>query len=1478
MWGIHCDPPLFLWRFTMATTVDSLEVKISTTIGDCNQKLDRLIGKLSQVSKALKMIQDGKTFEPFTEESRKAEASAKRLQNVSNKVIRSYEEIKKASDSIVKASQDKAGNFVSASSVAQIRDRLKTIQNAYDNAKVKLSKIDLTPKNVNKYESATKDVIAYESELERLKTLLSEIETRDAERTKKHNATTQSNGTAEELEREQRYLEEVRNKANESAKALGTVSNANRDIAQTSQEAVRPIKTWGTVISDAKEVMASVGYSAKTFADNIIISMRGAKPSTEDWKDSVRFLGLAFQDLSMTARDTFDVIKNGNAKTVFKDFGEKVAEVGTTMKTKIVNTFDNMISKSREVKSSFAQGLVDKGILTYTEKYASLRKELDKTRQHLSDLKYQQERFLATGGSVTNTTYKKYAYDIDTANKELNKLAKTMDELESKNQVFSVNTQTFKNAFSGLQKIGDGVTKTFTGVFGTIGKVGSAIKGAVGHLGSLHSSTTKAKKSTDKFNLANVNLAKSLFKTTKMLKLMITRMILRKIISGVTDGFKNLAQYSDKVNASMSLLWNSFRQLGNSIATAVSPLLNAFAPALNKIIQLVVTATNYINQFLSALTGLSTWTRAKTLTDSYADSLDKTSKSAKNANKQLQSFDALNNLTSKDNSSTTSPADMFEEEDIDEKVKNFTDKVKDVFNDLFEPLKKAWNNMGSFFVDSFKTTAKKLKDLFAEIGKDFMEVWGEWETQKMFENILIIISRIVRTVGILADKFKEAWKYNKNGLRILRSIRDVLATIVEWVLRMVEATESWAKKLDLKPLLSAIAGYMESLNRVIDNVMRVMYGFYTTVLLKFSKWTLEKGLPQFFDIMKKFNTEVKWENIAEKINAIWVALEPFAEKIGQGLINFFGYLMDKLTEFLNSGLLDKILDCIAEFLNFLTNFDWGFDLSSLNGSFTSYLDSLIPVIEDVKGILEDLMDEVVKPMVKWVVEDGLPLLLSKLQELNESGLITSVRDALSDLWEVLTPFAQTVGEGLIIFIGNMGEKLNDFLMSPEWDKFIDSLERWTKNVDAEEVAHGLEVICTALLGYKALTFLSSVLTAITTFLNFIKDSGSAVANGFLAIRSGMHSVTSFMTSTEWVSFTNFLTSPMSVIGISKAVDMARGTFLDPDEWKGLFGKLFDYFGIIWNDIFATPFNMFDAIFGTNSMESVGFKWETFEEYNKAIEKLESAGKSTAGTYDEIIARANSLAETSVSNLTDVSENIDNIGGSIQVTAGASKTFMDSMNNISTSTKKTYESIELETSNLNISMDTDWKEITKTVDDSSDTIKKDAEKIIENFTEDKWTLDGVKDGLSKTFENALKVIKEKWNSFAKWLNEKAQFEIEPIEIAGKQITEGGKIELFHIPTYSTGGFPEDGLLFANHGEMAGRFSNGKSVVANNEQIVEGIASGVASANSEQNTLLREQNALLQGILNKEFGISSDAIFSSVQRSANSYYKRTGNYAF
>lgn len=112
-----------------------------------------------------------------------------------------------------------------------------------------------------------------------------------------------------------------------------------------------------------------------------------------------------------------------------------------------------------------------------------------------------------------------------------------------------------------------------------------------------------------------------------------------------------------------------------------------------------------------------------------------------------------------------------------------------------------------------------------------------------------------------------------------------------------------------------------------------------------------------------------------------------------------------------------------------------------------------------------------------------------------------------------------------------------------------------------------------------------------------------------------------------------------------------------------------------------------------------------------------------------------------------------------------------------------------------------------------------------------------------------------------------------------------VSISRIQTYATGGFPEDGWFRASHGEIMGQFDNGKSVVANNNQITEGISAAVYRGNQENNSLIRQEIALLQkqnelllGILEKDTGISKNDIGMAAQSWARDYSRRTGREAY
>ena len=92
----------------------------------------------------------------------------------------------------------------------------------------------------------------------------------------------------------------------------------------------------------------------------------------------------------------------------------------------------------------------------------------------------------------------------------------------------------------------------------------------------------------------------------------------------------------------------------------------------------------------------------------------------------------------------------------------------------------------------------------------------------------------------------------------------------------------------------------------------------------------------------------------------------------------------------------------------------------------------------------------------------------------------------------------------------------------------------------------------------------------------------------------------------------------------------------------------------------------------------------------------------------------------------------------------------------------------------------------------------------------WGFSGVKssiDGIVRSLDNLFKYNNKRFN-----------------------ITTGTKYMgyqslLDRAPHFAGGGFPEEGPFYMNRGEIVGKFSNGKTAVANNQQITEGIKQAV-----------------------------------------------------
>ena len=181
------------------------------------------------------------------------------------------------------------------------------------------------------------------------------------------------------------------------------------------------------------------------------------------------------------------------------------------------------------------------------------------------------------------------------------------------------------------------------------------------------------------------------------------------MVSAVKDGTQNMAKYSSDVNAKMSQLTSAVATLKNALGALSAPIISAVGPALTYLINMLTAAINKVNQFISALTGKTTWTKATTQVKDYAAGLDKASGAAKKLKGQLQSFNELNNISSNDGGSggagggSGNVSDMFEELPIDQGIADLAEEIKNAIKSG------DWEGLGQTIRDEIASAVGKIK-------------------------------------------------------------------------------------------------------------------------------------------------------------------------------------------------------------------------------------------------------------------------------------------------------------------------------------------------------------------------------------------------------------------------------------------------------------------------------------------------------------------------------------------------------------------------------------------------------------------------------------------------------------------------------------------------------------------------------------------------------------------------------------------------
>ncbi len=390
--------------------------------------------------------------------------------------------------------------------------------------------------------------------------------------------------------------------------------------------------------------------------------------------------------------------------------------------------------------------------------------------------------------------------------------------------------------------------------------------------------------------------------------------------------------------------------------------------------------------------------------------------------------------------------------------------------------------------------------------------------------------------------------------------------------------------------------------------------------------------------------------------------------------------------------------------------------------------------------------------------------------------------------------------------------------------------------------------------------------AIQTGWSWLVDMGKSIIDG---IWEGLQTV--WQAIKDFVG--GFVQGFKDALGIHSpsTVFAEIGTFLIDGLWEGIktawtkittfFTEAFDnlktFFSNAWNNIKTTTSTVWTNISSSLSTTWTNLKTSASTGFNNIKSTISTAWNNIKTNTSTTWANVKSTLTTNWANLK----------------SNASTTWSNLKSTISTAW-----------SNISSNTSTTWSNIKSSLSTAFNNIKSNATSV---FTSMKNTIKGIWDGLWSSIKGVINSIiggiEKMANGVIKGINgminamNKLSFDI-PDWVSGL----GGKKFGFNLKTISTisiprlaeGGFPDVGQMFIAREagpEMVGNIGR-RTAVVNNEQIVAGIANGVAEANSEQTSLLKEQNSLLRALLEKESGVYLDG--KNLTKSVEKYQRERG----
>lgn len=1032
---------------------------------------------------------------------------------------------------------------------------------------------------------------------------------------------------------------------------------------------------------------------------------------------------------------------------------------------------------------------------------------------------------------------------VDDANQTADAIAEVGDvSEEAAKKVETLRESLAKFSQSGLGKalrsLGD-IAKRGLSLLGTLGKnlaggfgkmLIQPIKSAGKHLGEL----------VKKFQTAGKKIGST-----------VAYWALFRAITAVSNAFKqglaNLNEYAQATGGTLQTSLNSIatnmQYLKNSIGALAAPLINAIAPALDYIVDKVVSAFNVISQIIARLTGASTWTRATKAAATFGNTAGSAGKAAKNAGKAAKTmamaFDELNVLKDSGGSGSgggggggggSGAGAMFEEVPIDSAISGWVDQIKNAIE------AGDWYGAGSILAD-------KVNEMIDQVDWDG---WGHKLGTGLEHGIE------------LADGFLATLKLDKLGAGLATSLNGIMDEVdftaagrvwqAKWKLLFDMAygfinTFDWAKFG--VSVGNFINGSFEGFNieRGAYFVIGGLNGLFTSVInaAKTIKWTeigqnvgtainnapwrdmfvnagiaLSDGLKGIFTTLINVVQTINWKELgtsaADGMNAIdWVGV---AQKAGEYIGEALKGIADFASEFLSGTDWYEIGAGIAALFE---SIDW----DGLSDKFKEVAKSLgAGLMDAIKGLFADNDGDGV-PGVIEVIAGLTDLIMSivtgaidgALSELL-GGEFTGFSDFWNDFWKA---FTLSANESRTTWAGKeeLAQSLVDEGLVPDLESALDYIDEHSVPVAEEK---GKNVAAGVINGFNGGI---SNPTMKPTLKNLMDNMSLPDAFG-----KGKKIGVDMMTGLN-----NGINSKKTVVG--STVSQAAG--------EGLLTKLKNQLGI------HSPSTEMEGI-GENTLQGL---------INGLIAK-EALLTVTTAACTLIMTTAFTVAWTAIKLGTTLawSTSADGIIGRMNAGITAGNTALTNGTAIWVNT------VGGAWTQIKNAIPAGWAQISASIKAQSEQAANGMKNAFENAKGSILAVwDGIKSGVQSAISDIISAVNRMSSSVSSAISSMNNSINRFTNGANQKITQTQtKISEIKVPKFASGGYPNAGELFLAREagpELVGSI-RGRSAVANNDQIVEGIRQGVYEAVSAA------QNGNQGGTVEVKLYIDGRQVAASVEK--------------